>query len=1084
MAELENRFVRLNRALEFATVDIEDVYPEPSRTSCLVGALAVRSGDRVIPVPGSLALDGLSGSLTRLLTKLAEGAGPRDSAERVKLAGRLADVSWHPVRSSFENLVAHCVPVTFDSGGATYWMICPSARHVVVLALATGVRAGDVDKAVERARRDLNRVKSGATVRAVGTAPVGVPVPDAADLPIDPSVLMGGSGEVAADVEITRVVLIDGPQRAEPIQRWHRGPARMTVDDWCRLTAQADDPEVLWAFLDELTQLPGLDHVTAFELGDLWAVFRKYGALNPGATKFADWQVPARESGREWQRGAELDSVEEMLYRWDMGGTRAWPSCTIDDDGQVELHSLTLFAQAVVNPRLGFGVAVCDRERRTDHYFASLLVQAIQFGLGEMGQEPAEEGWVAWRTAVNGEPLLIELVGAQLDAEQFPICLFAVIPGERVVLTYDEDRLRNLPSAELHDWLGRALSDAVLALTAQQTIDWEDESILSSRDVARDDPRAASAREVFRTAWLATPPPLKKIYFSGPSARPATVFIAARTTTQAHIRAGRRIAEELVRRGVAPQHVSGRDAIPLLGEICDATDAALARMLGAYRPDAVRGAAEEVERVWEMRFQSEQLRTVRTDLTPEQAASLEVAESETSRAADHVLELLIRQNPAGRLRLDHRDWTQLVNLAAECLRLRDHLAAARCGLLSLDLEVVEGGLVRSVFMNMLLDIPRHQAERVELHANSVAAMVEEQPLGPDPADGDENPFASVREHLSQLAANSRDQQKRRQAKLMLAVDDAMRQTMGTDLDALLAVLMTVSAWDVPGDPYALTAEVPAEKLIGSVAVWSGLSQDLIRGALRWLTVTGALLEGEELPYWAMEGRDARLTVRPIVQLPGSHGLLLLPRRATASRRVMSNYFFSARLPWPAAVLPDSVNAALRAWSQHENQRFEVEVEEEFCRSGVTARKRALLPHKAAKVGLTITRELDLLAADPGRSTIWVVEAKNQHVPYGPNQMVHEYVDYHGVSGELAESIGARQAQPPDKAFVGKLLDNAAQLAGQKAAVLQLLGVEADDPEAWQIIPLIVTSRPSPAAVAAEPRVAFTTLSGLRHFLRP
>jgi hypothetical protein len=141
-----------------------------------------------------------------------------------------------------------------------------------------------------------------------------------------------------------------------------------------------------------------------------------------------------------------------------------------------------------------------------------------------------------------------------------------------------------------------------------------------------------------------------------------------------------------------------------------------------------------------------------------------------------------------------------------------------------------------------------------------------------------------------------------------------------------------------------------------------------------------------------------------------------------------------------------------------------------------------LPRKAAKAGLTLTRELDLLAADPVQRVIWVVEAKNQNTPYGPNQQVHEYVDYHGVSGELAGSISALQAQPPEKAFVGKLLDNAAQVRRQRDAVLRLLEIDSGDPGSWEVRPLIVTSRPSPAATVLEPRVAFTTISGLQTLL--
>lgn len=1083
---------RLGRALRFATVDVREVVPAPTRTSHLVGALAVRAGDRVVPVPAALVLDGLAGSADRLLRALADDPdGGRPVEGREALAERLAVVSDRLVPDSAENLLAHAVPVVLTPGGARYWLLCPSARHLVVVTIATGVTSAQTERAVRRARRDLNRLAAGASMQTVGVAPTGPAMPAEHSIPVDRAVFEGGSGRVATDAAVTRVVLVDGPRRPRQMLRWNRGPVELTVDQWRYLTASAGDPEELWAFLDELSLLPGLDHVEAFDICDVWEAFRERGVLNQGGAKQPQVFVPPSDLDAQWRRAAQLDPLEEMLRGWGMGGVQLWPSCVVGEDGQVDLFSLMLFGHLIADPGNGFAVAAIDDDRRADHQYASLLVQAVHFTLHALATRAGQSkspgdavgGWAAWHAAVADEPLLVQLLAMPAGGDRFPARLGAVIPGERIVLAYDEQQLRRLDADQVHTWLGRAVADGILALTAQQSRAPGDASeIVDSRELVRQYPEAAAASKVFLAAWLSIPPPLRVYRFSGPSARATTVFAAVGPSDPARARAGRMVAREVVRRGVPAQRASGAAAIELLVELCQVAEAALARELSAFEgASAVRAAGDEVERVWELRSLNEQQRAIRVDLTAEQYAGQEVEESQTARAADLVLESLLHHPPTGTFRLDHRDWTRLVHLAAECLRLRDHLTAARCGLLTLDVALSSNGLIRSSYTSSLMDLPRHQQQRVESNAQWIASMLQDEPIQHDADGGDDNAFQSLRTLLEQTATGARAPRDRKRAELMLAIDNATYTQMGTSLDAINAVLMTVSAWPVPGDPFGLIAEVTIEQLVASAATWSGLDPELVRGAVRWLLLSPTLLAAEESPYWSLEGRNARLAVRPLIQPPATahpETVIILPRRATGARRVHANYLLDGRLPSPASALPKPVAEALRAWRQHAEREFELEVERVFVAHGITHRRAALLPRKAAKHGLVLSRELDLLAADPVRRILWVVEAKDQHVPYGPNQLVHEVVDFHGVPDATAATIKALQAGPPEEAFVGKLLANAQQVRGQIEAALRLLGFNSSDAAQWRVEPLIVTSRPSPAAAVPEPRVTFTTPSSL------
>jgi hypothetical protein len=426
-------------------------------------------------------------------------------------------------------------------------------------------------------------------------------------------------------------------------------------------------------------------------------------------------------------------------------------------------------------------------------------------------------------------------------------------------------------------------------------MEWADETIVDHRDVARDDPRASAAREAFIIAWRKIPPALRTVRFAGPGSRTTTVFTAARAGDLAHARADRLVAAEVVRRGITPQRATGRAATRLLAELCDAADAALARMVATFDPRSLRTAADEVERIWEMRFASEQQRAVRTDLTPAKVINLEQEEATTARAADHLLEMLVATQPSGAARLDHRDWILLLHLASACLGHRDNLAAAQCGLLTFDVLVRSDGLIESDIVGTLLDLRRHRAEVIESNAQHVASLVEDIQAEYEPDDTDDNPFSSLRASLEAGASNLHDQRQQKHDKLMLAVDDAIRKEMGTDLDAISAVLMTAAAWHVPGDPYELTAEVSVEQFVDSVAEWCGIGRQLIHGAVRWLTLSASLIRTERLPYWAMEGPRRPLDGTTAHSYGRPPATAHPARRAAAGRRVLANYLLDSRL---------------------------------------------------------------------------------------------------------------------------------------------------------------------------------------------
>ena len=164
-------------------------------------------------------------------------------------------------------------------------------------------------------------------------------------------------------------------------------------------------------------------------------------------------------------------------------------------------------------------------------------------------------------------------------------------------------------------------------------------------------------------------------------------------------------------------------------------------------------------------------------------------------------------------------------------------------------------------------------------------------------------------------------------------------------------------------------------------------------------------------------------------------------------------------------------AAYEAWQRAGQDAFELHIEEIVRDQGFTRYRRGLKEKPAARMGVRLTGEIDLLLADADRARLWVIEAKDAQVPFGLNQILYEITDYHGVTPETAPP-GRFRFKTPERAYIGKLLTKTDDVRQQLGPALGMLGIN-DDSRPWQVIPLIVTPSPVAAAFAAEPKVAFT-----------
>jgi hypothetical protein len=1082
------RFERLVRVLEFATVPIEGLDPFPARGERRIPGLVLRTANGLAPTPAGLVLDALAALATRLLTGLVTATSGQGDPSVPHLVDESSRGAERLFRYSASNLLSHLIAVRTTGGTRRSFLLCPAARHVVAVQVAAGFSGKQIERAVDRARRDLRLIKPGAYLHTDGEPSDDVEVPEANLLPVEPGVLSGTGGRVCQDTVVTRIVLVEGPGWAQP--RRHRGAVVLTTEEWRYLVARTTDPEQLWAFLDEVAEQPGLGRLDSYDLRDLWIAFQQFGVFNPSGDKWAGLFVPVQDLDADWLRDATLSAADEMLASWGMGDVDLWPAAVVEESGQVVLTDMQLFGWMMANTRERFAVSVVDSEHSFDHHNATVVAQSVHDTLSALAEaagqpEPPREvsaGWDAWRTLSEKRPLLIEFVGVSLDSVEWPTRLIVDQHSGRLVIAYDPQLLRTLGTAAGHDALGSVLADGVLALHAHQESGppAEHEGVVDSREAAAENPEAATAREAFLVAWARTTPQLRVGWFDGPSFD-NTVFVPAQITDPGRSRAGRTIATYLHHHGIHPQKAAGVDAITLLTTLCPMTLDALNQELSAFAgPEALRAVAEQVERFWELRHRNQQERAMRAERPVLADAYAESTESLAGRAGDLLAEALVGRPPTGDARLDHRDWVRLLHLAGECIHLSQQLSAARCGLIHLEIEILPGGVLVIDHSGELVDLPRHHLERAQVNARLLADMVKDNP--PDPDENTGLTATHLRTYLHERAGRERNSQESRTAARMLALDQAMLGTMGAGLDEISAVLATAMSWPVPGDPYTLTAIVAVDQLVAHAQAHFGLEPARLTAAVQWLTLTEHQIISEGLRYWSIEARDARLALRPFIEVDGTptrpRNVLVLPRRASGTRQLLENYLTDARLPWLDKILPEAVVKAQRAWRQVADRAFELLVDQHFNALGIVHRKANLKPEAALRGGLTILGEIDELAADPHRRIVWVVEAKNPSIPFDPDQILYELVQFNGVTPEVASRVKARQAKPPEKSYVGKLLAKAEQVRNQLPATLGILGLTEPAGIDWRVVPLMITSRPCAAGAAPNTTVTFATLAEL------
>lgn len=846
---------------------------------------------------------------------------------------------------------------------------------------------------------------------------------------------------------VFRLVIYGSPVRGPVPAR--RGTACAHVDDLLAAALDADQAatgedlgrELLWQFLDELASMPGVDELAAWDFADIWQAWLRRGALNPGGIEgIRLWpaSVPDQES---WERTAAWDPLEAALAAAGLPPSWEWSFAHLDEPGQATVgrcgHVLLLLA----DPPLILDVLV-EKE------LASIGVDpAFAVGLAEGVRQTAagNPGVAATMAAADGTPLICRLrvaprrsPGATADTVG---CGLAAAAGRPPVidLLVGADWLELLAEdpASGHAVLGRALAEGLrqaLCLTSQAC-----EEFVSAW--SRSVPVA-----VFRRTEATLPPS-----FKGRDQLPRSPATAARAT--------RTIAKGIVRSDV-PRHViyTGAGAVGLCTDvILPAADGALADAIADWSPATVLTVASYLNdaHAERARHAAELSSALAAPWGPYwQSVALNAPEpTMITRPLELLLETLLARTATGTVNADAFEIAEAADLAGAAIEVSLYLAATRHRLHDLAVLVDDDG--RFAITD---ETPETAATAtIDIGAYLRADRADRLRLRPQPLTGTTARFTPGAppeklefEGLRNFPVPGS----------LLAADKIMKKALGTGIDGLNAVLGTAVTWTQGADD---VAEVARAELRDTAITWSSLPPPEIDAALGLLTLTPAQLRDEGLRYWEQERRSYRLATRPLV-CAGEDRLILIPRRIAATQEIYAAYMLDGRLPWPPSSVPRVVADAFNNFRNKQNKDLERQVVQILSGLGIPFRGN-VEPHHAAPSGLRLTGEIDALAADPGRSRLWVCEVKDVSAAASPRTVadrVRKYTERDGYVSQLLRSLGEVRASP--------------------GAAARLLG--APDPDRdWDVQPLMITRYVEPAAFAQNPDVPFMTAEDLADVLQ-
>jgi hypothetical protein len=294
------------------------------------------------------------------------------------------------------------------------------------------------------------------------------------------------------------------------------------------------------------------------------------------------------------------------------------------------------------------------------------------------------------------------------------------------------------------------------------------------------------------------------------------------------------------------------------------------------------------------------------------------------------------------------------------------------------------------------------------------------------------------------------------------ISESLFASFNYHLETIVAILDVGRYWTLPPGEEIISVSID-EFLNRCSELAPDIPLDEARAAVEQLILKPEHLS-EFIEHWELERRPVRLMTRPFVHAENDR-FFVLPWQCDGSRRVFLGYLSQGRLIWADGDATPALRQALDGLREARNKGLEIATEEVFMRITPYVKRNVKKP---IVIGLDDTMwagEIDCIAVDESKSTIWVADAKDVFATFSATTIARSIHRFHG----------------PDQ-YVDKLLKKAAVVSGATGAVAKALGVP-DPSREWAVRALMVTRFVEPAAFARNRRLPFCPLSELEQLIR-
>ncbi|GAB2472375.1 hypothetical protein [Jatrophihabitans fulvus] len=994
--------------------------------------LGVERGEQRVFLPAGLLVEGFL------------AIGVRLAAEAVSVDPRVTNKFWaavsnrigHRLRGTATRLMG---PADVGADRLIHSLLMFGDRKVVALDVVPGLTRSDL----------------GAHMPAEGDDPLDKVVPGA-------TLTAGGKEfEIPSDAVVARGRVLAVPEGMGGIGG--RDVPLMTLADleWI-IHRSHESPDDLWAFLLDLER-PEPFRSFGWDMIDRWEVWRPQRSFLQSGTAPTFMMFAPHAAAVEWEEAARATPVERALHRLGMREIRSWPARMTDEPGVADLLDLTCDEAWTVLAH-PFPVAI----RRTDL---------------SGSRENSDALWhvatsIAWKFKHCAEELA---AAASVSDVQTLSIRFRRVEGE------DPHGAAADGGVDIAATIANVLRAAGGDSPDQLTIEWDDRLPgLLVADAGAGESRlgeliaeklAPNVREAVREAWNSAPPGLR---MDGYTVRQRISELPDPDQPSLVARASmlRELAEHVAAAGFTPGLLLGAEARDFESKLVFPwLLRRLHQHLANLDPDAlVAHGLAQLERAHHQRWMED--RKLSWMLGFPQGPAEGVADdrdeaAKATRTISLLLEEVLAHPPAGTARTDSLTWEQALATAELCVESCMRSSALHYRLQDASINVSDTYEINVEYSQdpTDVDIDAYQRERALATRPEAVPIVtpnDKSTIAESPESGGTESGAVESGDTESGFVESGDTDSEvpktiiERLPAMARIDAELRSGLGFGIDAMMGVLNVGAQWaDAAPESATLTdaAAVVAE-CVELVVGNAGAAE--YTAALNWLTLRGsdliaqAATTGGVIAHWETDRRAKRLLTSPFVETP--HGLWVLPWACEMATRVAVNYLHDGRLPWPNNALPVPVVKALDAYRKVRNRQLEIDSEAQLKEYGFTVRGSVKKPKV---IGLkTLSGEIDVLCIDPGRSRIWVIEAKDPYVAFSPAQIRRLIDDFHEPKG-----------------YVDKLLKKVEDIEANAPTVSATLGVS--EPErSWEVIGLMVTRHVEAAAFAVDPRVAFCTIDTL------